>query len=396
MTGTVEMLNRRGNEATLCKASSKELESHLFAKAGAFFGGIYSLSAYNRMRRLLKDKRPNVVHAHNLYPLFSPSVLVACRAESVPVVLTLHNYGLTCPSWHHLHNGQTCKRCLGGKEYWCVLKNCRDDLPTSIGYALRSIVARKFNLFVRNTSLFVALSSFARQWFAQAGVPGSRIVVVPNWVSIPTSATEPSNGTYVGSVGRLSAEKGFHTLLGAARSAGLPVRIAGNGPLRSRLEKDVPANVQLVGLLDRTAVDMFYREARFVVVPSLCFEGFPLVVAESMSHGLPVIASRIGGLPEIVDDGVTGLLFEPGNVEELAIKMRLLWENPELCRRMGRAGREKVMREYSEDRYYRRLMAVYVRAMQICESTMVRTSTGTVWSQPSIEPSTRPSATTRS
>ena len=123
--------------------------------------------------------------------------------------------------------------------------------------------------------------------------------------------------------------------------------------------------MEFAGFLDTQKMAAFYRNARFLVLPSKWFEVCPMVIIEAMSNGLPVIASRIGGIPEIVEDGVTGVLFEPGNSEDLAEKMKLLWENPELCRQMGTAGRKKAIREYGEDVYYRRLMDVYQRAIEM-------------------------------
>lgn len=376
VTATVRLLIERGHQVRLWKVSSRELGARPLAKARAFFSGVYSLSAYRQMRRLLKDERPDLVHVHNLYPLLSPSILVACRARSVPVVLTLHNYGLTCPTWYHLYKGRTCERCLGGREYWCVFKNCRDNLFESVGYALRAAVARRFDLFTRNTTLFVALTAFAKQRLIGAGFPGDRIVVVPNGVPVPARAAEPSNGRYIAFAGRLSPEKGADVLVAAAGYSGLPVRIAGGGPARPGLVRDASPNVEFMGLLDPTGVGALYRAARFVVVPSRWFEGFPTVITEAMSYGLPVIASNIGGLPEMVEDGVTGLLFEPGNANDLVSKMRLLWENSDLCGKMGKAGRERVMREYSEDRYYERLMGVYARAVKICRRGTVQAAGG--------------------
>jgi glycosyltransferase involved in cell wall biosynthesis len=132
--------------------------------------------------------------------------------------------------------------------------------------------------------------------------------------------------------------------------------------------KGAPANVKFMGHMSRDQLVGFYRNARFLVVPSICFETFGLVIVEAMSYGLPIIASRMGGLPEIVEDGETGLLFEAGNSEELAYKMKLLWENPTLCRQMGQSGRKKVIREYNEDTYYERLMTVYDRALAMNKS----------------------------
>ena len=143
------------------------------------------------------------------------------------------------------------------------------------------------------------------------------------------------------------------------------MRLAGDYSRMPDTLKEAPPNVTFAGWLNRAQLVGFYRNARFSVAPSVCFETFGLVGAEAMSYGLPVIASKIGGLPEIVEDGVTGLLFEPGNAEELADKMKLLWDNPDLCRQMGQAGREKAMREYNEDVYYERLMAAYQRAIEV-------------------------------
>lgn len=338
----------------------------------AFAKGVYSWQAKRETADIIENYRPDVVHANNLYPLFSPSVLVACRERGIPVVMTLHNYGLTCPAWYHLAKGRVCERCLGGREYWCVLQNCKGNVFESVGYALRNAVARSLGLFQDNVTLFVALTHFAKHRMVNAGFEESQVAVMPFFVALPDSAADPARGEYIAYAGRLSPEKGIDTLLTAARNTGLPVRIAGDGPAGPRMVRQAPSNVEFVGTLDRTAIGTFYRNARFTVVPSTWFECFPLAIAEPMSHGVPVIASRIGGLPEIVEDGVTGLLFEPGNAEDLAVKMRMLWENPQLCLQMGVAGRQKAMREYSPDIYYERLLAVYTRATEICQSATVQ------------------------
>jgi len=363
---TLDLLKKRGVEAKLLMRSSRGLERSLRRKMRAFCSGIYNPSAYREMLRLLKIDRPDIVHIHNLYPLFSPSVLVACRRAGIPAVMTIHNFALTCPNWFHLHKGHICQRCIGGREYWCVLKNCTEDIFKSLAYALRTAVARKWRLFKDNVTLFIALSEFAKRRLIDAGFRKERIVVMPNMVSVPEVRADPARGKYIAYAGRLSVEKGVDTLLRAARKfPGLPVRLAGDGPSMAQLVAQAPKNAKFLGALNRRKLALFYRKARFVVVPSLCFESGSLVTAEAMSHGLPVIASRIGGLPEMVEDGVTGLLFEPGNAEDLALKMNLLWENPGLCRRMGETGREKAAREYNEEVYYKRLIALYEKAIEV-------------------------------
>jgi glycosyltransferase involved in cell wall biosynthesis len=363
------LVEKHGGTARLVTRTSKGLDNSLPAKIRGFVGGTYNPRARREMARILDSERPDVVHVHNLYPLFSPSVLVACRRAGLPVVMTHHNYVLTCPTVGHLHKGRVCEKCQGGREHWCVLQNCRGNLAESAAYALRSAVARKLRFFHDNVTVHMVLSNFAKRRLVRAGFEESRIAVLPNMVEFTSEAVERTReaGSYVAYSGRMAAEKGVEVLLAAA--AQLPevaFRLAGDGPLLEALQRSAPPNVRFVNRLDRAEMTSFYRGARFLVTPSLWFEGCPLVVSEAMSHGLPVIASRIGGLPEFVDEGETGLLFEPGNSEELTQKIRLLWDNPQRCRQMGAAGREKAIREYGETIYYQRLMAIYDRASQLC------------------------------
>ncbi len=361
----VRLLRKEGHEICVFERNSKDIRG-LWGKVRALMEGMYSRSTRKAVALLLAAERPDVVHAHNLYPLISPSILLACRDAGVPVVKRCPDLRLTCPTALHLRKDAICELCCGGREYWCVLKNCRGSVPESVGYALRNAVARKWRLYRDNVTLYVASTEFIKRRLVGAGFPEERFVVVPNMVSVPDSYTNASGeGEYVAYAGRISPEKGINTLLTSARQTGLPVRLGGDYSGMSGLVKTAPANAQFIGHLSRDQLGSFYRNARFLVVPSVCFEAFGLVAAEAMSYGLPVIASRIGGLPEVVEDGVTGLLFEPGNAAELAEKMALLWSNPDLCRRMGQAGRRKAISEYSEDVYHRRLMIVYEKAMRM-------------------------------
>jgi len=359
-----KILNDHGHDVILMERSNKDLSKNLIKKADAFINGSYSLSEYRRMLGIIKLNRPDIVHAHGLYPFFTPSVLVACRKMEIPVVLHCHSFQLICPIALLFRNNDICDLCSNNKEYWCILKNCRNNIFESVGYALRHYIAKRFHLFHKNVDFFIVPSEFSRQRHILAGYQKRQILVLPNTVAIPDKTADVFEGHYVAFVGRLSPEKGVDTLLLAAEK--LPevqFHIAGNGPLLSRLTKQSPKNTAFLGFLKKSELAELYYKAKFVVMPSLCFETFCLVAAEAMSYGLPVIASRRGGLQELVVDGLNGLLFEPGNAEELAEKIKLLWENPDLCRQMGETGREKVIREYSEDVYYERLMAIYKNAI---------------------------------
>jgi glycosyltransferase involved in cell wall biosynthesis len=364
---TTRVLEANGHSTRLLMKSSREIETSFVRKAGAFFGGVYNVFAYREMQLVLAGNHPDVVHVHSVFPMFSPSVLVACHRAGVPVVMTVHSHILTCPTWYHLYKGEICEDCVGGHEYRCFTKNCRGNILESAAYALRSGVARVLRLFRDNVTLFIALSQFGKNKLVHAGFPADQIVVVPNATSVSVSSSHHRvAGDYVGFAGRVSREKGIDTLLSAALSlTDVPIRLAGNGPVLAEMVARAPSNVSFVGMLEPDALIEFYRRCRFVVVPSLTFEQFPMVAVDAMALGLPVVASRIGALPELIDDGVQGLLFVPGNADDLAQKMRILWQSPDVCRRIGAAARAKVDQYYSQTAYYGNLMRVYSQAIQL-------------------------------
>lgn len=367
---TMRVLVQNGHESRLVMKSSRVLENSILRRMNAFWGGVYNIYAYREMHRLLEKDRPDAVHVHSVYPMFSPSVLVACRRLGVPVVMTVHSHILTCPTWYHLHKGQVCEDCVGGHEYWCVLKNCRNNIFESFAYALRSSVARRFRLFHDNVSVLIVMTPFAKGRLLQAGFRDDQIAVVPNPTSVSDTTTDRPAGEYVAFAGRVSPEKGVDIFLAAAaQMPDVPFKVAGDGPVLSEMMARAPQNVEFLGQLGFDELLTFYRRSRVLVVPSLGFELFAMVAVDAMALGVPVIASRIGGLPHVVEDGVTGLLFEPGNPGDLVQQVRRLWDDPQLCNRMGRAGRQKVMREYTEDAYFHNLMAVYQTAIQRSRNT---------------------------
>lgn len=365
VTRTVKLLRERGIDCELLMPSSRDIVTAT-QRVKAFFSGIYSFKAEREMRELLNETRPDLVHCHNLRPLLSPSVLVACRKAGVPVVVSIHNQGLTCPTADHLHNGKVCVKCYGGKEHHCVLNNCRGNLIESIGYAARSKVAHQFGLFSKNATLLIALTAYARQWIADSGYDANRIEVLHNFVDQIHHAVDPAQGAYVAFAGRLSAEKDVATLLSAARRLpSVRFRIAGSGPEEDSLREQAPDNVDFVGRVPSESMADFYRGARCLVLPSRAFEMCPLVISEAMSHGVPVVASAIGGLDELVEDGATGYLFEPGNAVELAAKVGAIATDDELAREFGAAGHAKAAKEYAVEAYVGRLLQIYQRAARI-------------------------------
>ncbi|MCA9258223.1 MAG: glycosyltransferase [Planctomycetales bacterium] len=361
---TDELIKRRGGKARLLMRSSRGLDESTLGKAKAFAGAFYNRSAFREVAKALADDRPDLVHVHNLYPLFSPSVLVACRRAGVPVVMSNHNYVLSCPTTHHLRKGSVCEKCAGGKDYWCALTNCRENWPESFAYAARSAFARQLGLFRKNVNAYIVLTDFAKRRLIQEGYDAERIFTLPNMVDLGTGPVDAAGGRYVAFSGRMSREKGVDVLLEAARRCpNVSFKLAGHGPLLESLQAEAPPNCEFLGKLEGTQMPDFYRGSRMTVMASRWYEGCPLVVSEAMSHGIPLIVPRIGGLPELVREGETGRNFAAGDAAELAECIQAMWDDPQHCSKLGEAGRRQAETEYSENAYYEKLMEVYRAAM---------------------------------
>ncbi|HPC94070.1 MAG TPA: glycosyltransferase family 4 protein [Sedimentisphaerales bacterium] len=360
----VNLLRQHGHEVAWFRRSSAGLHRSPIRKAQALLAGIYNPYAARAMETVLDEFRPDIVQVQNLYPLISTSIFRPIRQRHIPVVMRCPNYRLFCPNGRHLVHGRVCNKCAGfGHEIWCVIHNCEGDLFKSLGYAARNTWARLTRRILNGVDVFIVQSQFQRKVFAARGISADRIEVVPGMA--PDVSDSPAIGEGVAFVGRISPEKGVETLVEAARVVpDIPFAIAGDDAGLAGLRETSPANVRWHGFLRGEQLADLYRRSRIVVVPSRWYEGFPNVIVQAMMMGRPVICSNIGGLPEIVDAGNTGLLFETDNASDLARKIRYLYERPALCRQMGAAGRAKALREYSTQACYRRLMAAFEKAQQ--------------------------------
>ena len=371
VSGQKKLLSNNGHDVICFERSSAEIPQMLLGKLRAFLSGIYSFFSRRQIRKLLKKYKPDIVHIHNLFPLISPSILPECKRTKTPVVMTVHNYRLICPSGLFMNRGRICEKCSGGHEHWCILRNCEKNLFKSTGYALRNYIARKLRLFLDNVDIFICLTEFQKAKLVTEGFPADRCVVIPNMVELNSADFSFNPGDYVGFAGRVSYEKGITTLLEAAKKCpDIKVKAAGKCKGMTQQLKASLSNVDFVGHISAAALLEFYSHCRIVVLPSICYEGFPNTIIEAMFCGKPVICSRIGGLSKIVDEGVNGLLFEPGNADDLAEKISYLWSKPDLCKKMGQAGREKALNEYSPLKYYEKLMNAYQKAINLKEQVV--------------------------
>ena len=359
--GLVQLLKSRGVTVQRFSRSSAEIEETRLRKIPAFFSGIHNPFSGKAFGRFLRQERPDIVHIHNLYPLISPSILPECTSQGVPVVMTVHNFRLACPNGLLMSHGEVCHRCLGGREYWCILRNCEDSFFKSVGYALRTAAARLLRRYYDHVDHYLCLTRFQRDVLVKEGLPQDRVSVLTNPIEIqvPEQSVEMERDSVL-FVGRVSREKGIAPLFDAARvCSDIPFVVAGNWQAMPEASELAPDNVTLLGAVPSQKLGTLYEKARIFVLPSVWYEGFPTVLLEAMSYGLPIICSRIGGLPEIVEDGKTGLLYEPGNITELTERIRMLWQNPALCRQLGDAGKRKLQEEYAADRLLDRLLVIY-------------------------------------
>lgn len=361
------LLEEYGHEVQSIMLSNNEIKNQFdILKAG--MQGIYSITSFKRVMNFLKGFRPDVVHVHNFFPLLSPSVYDACHEYGVPVVQTLHNYRIMCPNGLFLRDGVACEDCLGLTVPWPGIQHgCyRGSKLQTAGVGAMLAFHKIRGTWRQRVDAFIALTEFQKMKLIQSGVPESRIHSKPNFTFPITLNKRESIGKNLLYVGRLSEEKGCEQLLEAYIRSNLrvPLHLVGDGPLRQSLESradeaGVGANVRFLGWQDRTAVMTEIQEARLMVVPSICYEGFPLTIAEAFSAGLPVLASRTGGIPEIVVEGNTGWLTPPGDIGNLASILSIIWDDDlELIRR-GRLAQEAFELYYSPAANHTRLMEIY-------------------------------------
>lgn len=233
----------------------------------------------------------------------------------------------------------------------------------SVAYAVRNAAARLSGKIHDGVTRFLCVSNFVAGLMARGGFPAEKLRVVHNFVDLPVAPPRQTDGDYIACVGRISPEKGLDILVEAARQTGLPVKIAGDPSHVPGLLENLPPNVECVGVLGRSELPVFLQQARMMVVPSKWYEAFGLVAVEAMAYRLPVVASSIGGLPEVVRHGVDGLCVPPGNVTALADAMQRLWEDRQTARVMGESGVQRAANEFSPAAYYCRLMNAYREAI---------------------------------
>lgn len=356
----IALLRARGHAVATYRRSNDEVAG--MAPAALAVQTLWSRRTVRELTPEIARFRPDVIHAHNTLPLLSPALYWAAARAGVPVVQTLHNFRLLCLNALLLREGRVCEDCVGRLPWRGVARECyRGSRAASGVLAGMLVLHRGLGTYRHKVARYIALNDFCRDRFIAGGLPAERVVVKPNFVDAPPPPAGPRAGLLY--VGRLSAEKGIATLAQALRGVpGAALRVAGEGAEAACLD-GVPGVLRL-GALAADAVRSEMERALALVVPSIWYENFPRTLVEAFAAGLPVIASRIGALAAIVGDGRTGLLFEPGDAQDLARKITWAQAHPAEMAAMGRQARAQYEAEFSADVNYRRLLDIYRQAQE--------------------------------
>lgn len=331
---------------------------------------VWSTEAYNIVKQKLRDKAFDLVHVQNFFPLISPSVYYAAQAKGVPVVQTLRNYRLLCPNGLFYRDGKVCVDCLGKAiPYPGVQHSCyRDSLAASSVTATMLTVHRAMQTWQEKVDLYITLSQFAREKFIEGGFPAEKIVVKPNFVD-PDPGVGTGLGGYALFVGRLSPEKGLDTLLAAWEQLKnpMPLKIVGDGPLAGEVAKaaEKSPKIEWLGRKSMAEVYALMGEAMVLIFPSKWYETFGRVAVEAFAKGTPVIAANIGAIAELVEQGRTGLRFQPGNAADLAAQVEWVLQHQQEWELMRQQARAEYEAKYTAKQNYRRLMDIYALVQQM-------------------------------
>lgn len=323
----------------------------------------WSKESFREISAKLRAYKPDIVHFHNTFPQITPSGYAACKELNIPVIQTLHNFRLLCANALLLREGKVCELCISGSMISALRYRCyRNSLAATASQVICLKRNRYNGSYANNVALYITLTKFAEKKFLEAGFPAEKIITRPNFLPIPP-APKSNKENYAIFVGRITEEKGVYTLLRAWRKiSNLELRVVGDGELLPESKKyadDNNINVKFMGYLSRDKVISAIQDAKFMILPSECYEGFPISLLEAYACGTPLIVSNIGGQSEIIRDGITGRLFSVGDSDDLAEKCMELFRNKDLLNKLRKNARAEFDRKYTQESVLDQTLNIY-------------------------------------
>ncbi|MDP3964638.1 MAG: glycosyltransferase [bacterium] len=322
----------------------------------------YSIEARRKLDQLIHDHKPDVAHIHNIYHHISPSILPLLKKHRIPIVQTLHDYKLICPHYSLYSHGEICERSKGHNYWRCAIHKCvKNSLLASTLTALEMYFHKMTHIYEDNVDVFISPSKFLMDKLREWEAPVIEMIHMKNFFQANPSSPA-INGEYLLFYGRLSEEKGIDLLLDAVKGLDIPVKIAGSGPdetvLREKARRENISNVEFLGFVEGENLQRLIVNSGAVIVPSQWYENCPLVILEAFAYGKPVLGTRVGGIPELIEDGKTGMLFDLGDVAGMREAIQSVMSDKVLRQRMGEASRNEAQK-YLPEKYYSKLVSLY-------------------------------------
>ena len=331
---------------------------------------VYSKENYKKMQEVIDDFKPDIVHLNNFQRQLSASIVDCCKKNNIPMVFTAHDMQAICPASAMLYKGEICEDCIKKGYSSCIKKTCiKNSKLKSILGVLEAQYYRKNKIYSK-IDFIITPSEFLKKQLIKGKLEYKRIETVHNFVIDSNRENNNNDNKYAFFFGRLSGEKGILNLLNAIKQLDNGnLIIAGDGPERKNIEKFIKENniedkVKMVGYLKQEQVKEYIENSRFVVVPSIWYENCPYSILETMEIGRPIIGSQIGGIPELIEDKENGFVYEYDNIDELAEKMKTLFDNNEVANQQGRMSRKLYEEKYSENIYYNKILEIYTNLIK--------------------------------
>jgi glycosyltransferase involved in cell wall biosynthesis len=334
-------------------------------------GILYSVEAKRKLEQVIEIEKPDIIHLNNFAHQISPSILDTIVRHKIPSVMTMTDFKMVCPVYSLYRNGKPCELCRNRHFYNCVFNRCtKKSFSKSMINTIEMYLHHSLLHIYGKVDCFISPSKFLMSKLKNMGFQYP-IRHLPNFVDTNILKHLPTkkNQDLIVYIGRLSPEKGLHTLIDAIKKTNAGLRIIGDGPMREELEKHVSflgltERIHFLGYRNRVEITEETVRAIASVCPSVCYENNPLSVIESFALSVPVLGSRIGGIPELVKDGETGYTFEPGNIADLSDKIRLILSDPVKAEEMGHNGRQLAIKSYDAAVFYPLLMEIYADSIK--------------------------------
>jgi len=330
----------------------------------------WSIEAAKKLERLIKDFQPDVAHLHTFYHQLSPSILPVLKKYNIPVIMTVHDYNLISCNYVRYHHNAICSHSINGNYWKAIIHKCvKDSYLASMVEALNHYLFKWLKIYEKHVDLFIFPSKFHAAEHGNSELKMKNTITINNYFEANGTIDNNEIGDYIFYVGRLSPEKGVDTLIKAYAKAEthLKLIICGDGPQLKELKSlaaELKTNVEFLGYLPNEQVLNYLVKSAFKVFPSRALENQPLVILESMALGKPVIASNVGGISELIENEKNGLLFESGNEDELAIKIKELSDDSNKLLRLGLKAKQTIEQEFNKNLHFNKLINIYNQMLQ--------------------------------